>query len=126
MKPGKELDKLIAEKVLGQVPCDAWQIQCYGLSGPEYILRGNCGHESCYPEEGLACRYSISIGAALQVIEKLDCLSFKIDRESCMGVRWDATVYNDPDCKDKVHVMADTAPHAICLAALKFIGEYED
>ncbi len=121
MKPGKELDILISEKVLNLVPCDAWKIQCYDVDGPTYF-KDTCSHgnSGCYPE-GSPFGYSTSMDAAWQVLEKLheDTDDWTLVSTATKG-RWlayEATGCADPDfgrwCE-----YGETAPHAICLAAL--------
>ena len=69
----------------------------------------------------LAPAYSNDITYSIKVIEKLDNLSFNINRENCAGVRWDLNTYNDPDMKDKVSLNCqESLPLAICKLALKY------
>ena len=100
MQPGRELDALIAEKVMGQ--------NTRGLSG--------CGSWGCgcssdpYPH---LPKYSEDIAAAWRVVEKLDgTYEPVIERH---GPGWTAWF-------DSNQAWADTAPLAICLAALKAVG----
>jgi len=115
---GRELDALVAEKVMG------W---CVGSDGEEVFYddkRGWVCKPHCKPiiSQGIVAYYSTSISAAWEVVEKLAVsgkCSFAIERfrnkpyswqvEFGLGVGW--TVY------------ADTAPLAICLAALKAVGK---
>lgn len=98
MKPGRELDLLVAEKVMGYQLFDS-ELANEGLS--------NSLHVADIP------KYSTDIAAALGVVEKMKDAGF-----SC-GVfreKWVCLIGNvsGPDC--------NTAPHAICLAALKAVG----
>ena len=92
MKLGPELDRLIAEKVMGW-PADEW-------------------HQSC--NDCTKWSPSTNIAHAWEVVEKL--------RNIMVGPwthgRWAACAMQDGDWFS----VADTAPHAICLAALKSVG----
>lgn len=131
MKPGPELDALIAEKVLGLEVCrcdhDAlklkafrdWEERCkdpleyHGT--PRYFSHSSGGQcNTCgkhyVPYKG----YSTDISAAWEVVEKFrDDDNFSI---AMHGTHW------------KVHFGAawdgaETAAHAICLAALRAIDQ---
>ncbi len=108
MEPGQELDDLIIKHVIG----------------PENVITvsdGNCHRPPSY---------SLSISAAWQVVEKMDSkCAFKMGRD-----------LNKPDSKwanpkgplcfaefrsidgGQHYAVSKTAPHAICLAALKAKG----
>lgn len=109
MKLGRELDALVAEKVMG-IPVTEEDGRYWPPPRP-----GN----NFSPHEILG--YSTSLAAVWEVVEMLssDCV-FEISREkaghySCGFYR---EAYVDPLGLGK----ADTAPHAICLAALKAVG----
>jgi hypothetical protein len=104
MNPGRELDALVAEKVMG----------CHNVNGQLYPpdFSGHGIHLAI-----VAPHYSTSIAAAWKVVEKLEnnfvALSalgsgFRVEMKAFVT----ATVYGE----------ADTAAHAICLAALKAVG----
>ena len=60
---------------------------------------------------------------AFEVIAELGNLSFNIDIENCMGIRYDVRTYDDPDLKDAVQINCeDSLPLAICKLALKYEG----
>ena len=91
MKPGRDLDALIAEKVMGS--------------------ENNCPH------------YSTDITAAWEVVEKFH----KIDVSHTFD-GWFCSI----DTSDEYgqngtwsHAQGQSAPHAICLAALNVVGEEE-
>jgi len=112
MKAGRELDALVAEKIF----------ELYSFyEGPEllYVKKKPSKDRQTHYE---VPNYSTDISAAWEVVEKLNYLSFNISRENCAGVRYDANVYDDPEMEDQINITADTAPHAICLAALKAVG----
>jgi hypothetical protein len=128
---GRELDALVAQKVMGLSPCDAWK-EDMDL-GPRYWAEKLCGtwespssHE-CYPKdtkiqdlEGGLSYYSTSIEAAWGVVEKLSHLPF------CLNMN---TALRDDITPNTWCVWwgilpatyADTAPLAICKAALKMV-----
>lgn len=122
MKAGRELDALIAEKVMG------WSI---------FIQPMNHIFPHLVEDEGrlLLFRYKISsavqwspstdIAAAWEVVEKIKREGFKVQFDGDFGwvVYWThedylggSEKYLEPFGK------AGTAPHAICLAALKAVG----
>lgn len=102
LKPGRELDALIAEKVMGWKP-------------PEFIdgvslerrWKNDRGEFDSLP------RYSTDIAAAWEVVEKIGLIIGKNGPVWDAQDLWDLPVY---------FASADTAPHAICLAALKAVG----
>lgn len=99
MKPSRELDALIAEKVMGW---DAFDVGC-----------ANIPH------------YSTDITAAWDVVERFAQerkLHFTLSKTT-IGV-WRCTLDPEEDRDFSMGFMADapTAPHAITLAALKAVG----
>jgi hypothetical protein len=98
MKPGRELDLLVAEKVMGDT-----------------IIRREQDNEIisyCKP-------YSTDIAAAWEVVEKMkeeNILEIHVLRQSGVEI-----FFYDLE-GDRRRIIADTAPHAICLAALKAKG----
>lgn len=107
----RKIDALIAEHVMGLEV--TWEITKIGRNIPWLNT-----------EDGLDLLpyYSTKISDAWEVIETLNCLNVSVNRENCMGVRYDIIIYDDLDLKDKVVVTEDAAPMAICLAALKLKG----
>lgn len=100
---GRELDALIAEKVFGLVPCQA------EVHEGAYMRPCHANPDS--PTSGGETRcYSTNISAAWEVAEKL-----KITVRPSGGQWWAALMHeHDPG----MWIPADTAPLAICLAAL--------
>lgn len=106
MNPGRKLDALVAEKVMG-----------WALSNKESIKDGliytDRGWTSAYPS------YSTDIAAAWEVVEKFRWaepeLSWNDETHSWI-VHFQKGMYSG------YANSAETAPHAICLAALKAIG----
>jgi hypothetical protein len=117
---GRGLDVLVAEKVMGLKP-----------------HREDVPHAgtTCY-EPGSPSRYSESIGAAWQVVEKLltllkkDCLKFGLisppPGDFRNAQRWEAGLYEfaGGEIIGGVDAQADTAPLAICRAALKVVAAH--
>ena len=135
MPAGREMDALVAEKVMGLAPCDAWSPVNFGSAGgPAMWLDKPCGHDGkCYPTPSEhpfsgPLHYSTSIAAAWEVVERLRA-------DKVMGGASIAAV-NAPDdatpgewCVewfDGDHTLdcaiGDTAPLAICRAALAAVA----
>lgn len=125
MKPGRELDALIAEKVMGI------EVEVYDFaSGRQgYFYKGTLAAH--IPE------YSTSIEAAWEVVEKLtegDKIYFEVTRYRSYpyeGMRSQGGLDGPPhkqfyrarfsSVEKSGTGDSDTAPHAICLAALKAV-----
>lgn len=106
MKPGRELDALVAEKVMG------WTLPQHS---PFLLWQGrNCVVEF---------RPSTDIAAAWEVVEKMSD-GFRFDLHKVGGM----SLWNTRFTENKVfNALTSTydstlAPHAICLAALKAVG----
>jgi hypothetical protein len=99
MKPGRELDLLVAEKVMG--------LDVSNHSKPHYDCRW------CWKNESID-EYSTDIAAAFEIVEKMG--RYMLDDAHIEG--HNATFWaNGP-----ITVKGDTAPHAICLASLRARG----
>lgn len=108
MQAGRELDALIAEKVMG--------LDAPTKRKPWWGLMGSTGGLS------VPHRYSVAISEAWQVVEKLVANGF--DVSVWVGRRDDQNFYTcqvDWGIKKMVAVTAYTAPLAICRAALKAV-----
>jgi hypothetical protein len=113
---GREMDALIAEKVMGWTdihwnygppigkPDDDWN--------RDFI---NKKHEACVPN------YSSEMNAAMEVV---DCLKGEIDGmfKLLYFRHWSFDITPNIADHEGWSAEADTAPHAICLAALKAKG----
>lgn len=105
MKPGRALDALIAEKVMG-----------YSISPKE-----ECSHGRGCLVHGMFLHYSTDIAAAWEVLARLaggcilDVGSAKTTVYANFGTMEDGTLLSE----------GDTTPHAICLAALEALGYKE-
>lgn len=121
MEAGRELDALVAEKVFGLVRCTADSHRgsdgatCYAL--PESPMMG-----------GELRSYSTDIAAAWEVVEKIHALGWCSTLSALPDpsiIRYEMD-FDKPPLIDshhtKVYAIAATAPHAICLAALKAIA----
>ena len=115
MKAGRELDALIAEKVMGLTRHD----ESYVAEGVgkvlRFVWRDGCG--TCvYSGDMFLPHYSTDIAAAWEVVEKADLWSL-------YGSIGDGPYRACIQFGDREGLMtADTAPLAICLAALKAKG----
>jgi hypothetical protein len=121
MKPGRELDALVAKQVIG------WK-RIYE-SGPN-------GEPGCLDEHQIERNddeiphYSTSIEAAWQVVEKMEFSMPDTWTFSLFGGRRDWHVEIDSNdgkflqnaASVNVFTRAETPAHAICLAALKAVG----
>lgn len=129
MNPGRELDALVAEKVMGKfVISDPKQyLEVMVSEGGDYfggkwvstVLCHNETFDKHLPGHAVAIvkQYSTNISAAWEVVEKLPGFSLrKLD-----GAYW-CTFANSWD-DELIDVIEKTAPHAICLAALRAIGQ---
>lgn len=118
MKPGRELDALVAEKVMGLTVRSEGRYHV----GPCFSEEGH--HEDIVPY------YSTGIAAAWEVVEHFNETMPKTWAFSLFGsgndwhVEIDSNdgrfLQNGPSIQVFEH--AETAPHAICLAALKSVG----
>jgi Phage ABA sandwich domain len=100
VKPGPELDALVYEKVFGNRPFKRDPLV------PRFLPH-----------------YSTSIADAWKVMEKLGdgCVNEFRTHRSCVGrCGWHAH-FGNLDLPN-VDAWSDTAPHAICLAALRAVG----
>lgn len=142
-KPGPELDRLVAEKVMGLVPGvdfgqwpeHAWKKNADGTidtcasdyehhNGPmcERCCYSYCEHCQDGPDKGVPCvkeppSYSTFVVRAWEVVEKMCALGFVVqinNDEHCTVAR-----IIDKNGDGIASAIEETAPHAICLAALR-------
>lgn len=112
MKAGRELDRLVAEKIFDRDPLNAR----HGLHPDgdiEYHWGYPLGHD-------IAPRYSTDIAAAWQILDKLrteDPFGAFVHFTEAMAHIHDA----DQDCweADVFNVLGGISPESICLAALE-------
>jgi peptide subunit release factor RF-3 len=106
--PRRELDALIAEKVMGIKETLVYEL--YDKStGEKVITFDSIPH------------YSTDIAAALEVVEKLKSLGWNMAITNNQG--WAIWISQDwiDDVMGIADVRAETLPHCICLAALKAV-----
>lgn len=126
MEAGRELDILIAEKVMGYV----WRKSA--MTGrrclyPPYAIPYWMSEQATGSEPLVTDwerinfpRFSTDISDAWRVVEWLRSQYTNVSMGAANGwgfSAWDVTM--DDDYLNPVHGNADTLPHAICLAALK-------
>lgn len=105
MTPGRELDALVAEKVFGIKLKPSTPMDC------------DVCHKPFYSDLDIQ-PYSTSIASAWLVVEKLRDEHFMLEEIGTMRTSWKARF----GMKWRVESgYAETAPHAICLAALKCV-----
>lgn len=119
MEAGRELDALIAEKVMGLQP---WPVQEFS----ERVFRAALVPQGHDPLPCSCPKYSSDIAAAWDVVERLRDFKHPEDEHAGFTV-WQywkggyAAGWSWHEAEYGVE-LADTAPHAICLAALKAVG----
>lgn len=127
MNPGRELDALVAEKVMGW---RHWESSYAVGPKPHWITPDGDSRVEWSP--------STDIAAAWEVVDKLGSGAMWMQRMSHTGLTSDST---EPELVEytKAHgrhpnwrvkfgkkgkwAFSDSSPHAICLAALKAIGQ---
>lgn len=127
MKPGLELDKLIAEKIFNMIECDEWEPTSLGSAGG-LVLMKNCNHENCWPKHkgenihgiiGGCPRYSTCPSTNKILLDRmLEQMPHKdIHIEHLDGYGWSvSTCFEDEGWSD--WAQGETLEHAICIAAL--------
>jgi hypothetical protein len=141
LKPGRELDTLVAEKVMGiEVVYDAFGGPCVPGTDSVSDPRGDYGLGPITTGDSIP-DYSTDISAAWEVVESMAAKTFEVtvegggpygDRPDLQnGEGWYASFYlgdsNAPWKSGTINAQAwaSTAPHALCLAALKAVGAIE-
>lgn len=118
LKPGPELDALVAEEVMGikdiqytfnGIPCDGSPDYYYSTDRPEGYLSNPLS------------RYSTSIEAAWEVVEKFKDVEVYVNKQS--NYPGFSCVIGD---LLEAYAVGETAPHAICLAARKAVEDKEE
>lgn len=111
MPAGRELDALVAEKVMGWKQCSMEGVRiktCYGKP-PEF---GRNDGRVRIPG------YSTDISAAWEVVEKVKQMNwFFILSDNLFPDKWEASLFWDPN-GTMIEARAETAPEAICKASL--------
>lgn len=122
MKPGRDMDALVAVKVMGWKFCWGFT-RCPDLQSDRWAV-DPLGHERFFRE---IPRYSTNISAAWKVLTHLQFTHWRIEVYRIQeSEEWGCSLSQQPFrsvLKDiDVCVTAGSAPHAICLAALKATG----
>jgi len=113
LEAGRVLDAQVAKKIMNVVACDNWH-HCH-----TDVMEMNiptCSH-NCIPRDHWPPKYSTEIRLTWHVVEKLLSLGWHVDIED----GWHVVVFGGPTGKCE-SAAADTAPLAICLAALEALG----
>lgn len=114
LEPGRQLDALVAEKVMGRGWCQLMHENACVDGKPRKCACGATG----FPFEHHP-PFSTDIAAAWEVVEKLNLLGrYDLRGEAA------AWVLGEDINADEWLVFAEgsSAPHAICIAALKAVG----
>lgn len=113
MNSGPELDVLVAIKVMG---CSPWP------GRPDAVRASLTQFKPCLPPE-----YSTDIAAAWKVVEKLtakESITMEImpdafNKEYSVSIKFEDKL---GDAYGPFYFLSQSAPHAICLAALRSVG----
>jgi hypothetical protein len=116
LAPGRELDALVAEKVMGWLHTESWQSdgEITGTT-PDY--------RAWVPVP----RYSTDWAAAGEVVEKVRAQmpggwGFELEDVGVSAVALNTWRAAFMGADAKWEALSDSAPHAICLAALQAVG----
>lgn len=121
MNAGTELDALVSKHVFGVEPCVCGPIGGYD---PDTGICSRCGVSP-------SGHYSTNIAAAWKVWDRLhglqqaknwDTLALERDYDEYIVMCYDGSCTEDDHRAEKALAWADTAPLAICLAALRAVG----
>jgi len=132
IKAGRELDVLVAEKVMNDKGITYYAIltkygkeisQAATTFHADGLMRSLFG-ASRYEKRIRYIPYSTDIAAAWQVVEKMQkkyVINIEVDCENIWVEIWRDSTDEPSNYKQVADESADTAPLAICLAALKAI-----
>jgi hypothetical protein len=120
MIPGRELDALVAEKVMGIAPFDMPSVQV--KDGFDKVVVGIIANEWLKRQE--VPNYSTDIAAAFDVLSAMEKLRqgwdyWQLNKNVC---RWYSSEQNGREGNPNVMATGESTAHAICLAALKAVG----
>lgn len=133
MEAGSELDALVATKVMGLVPCNKWTPGSIGSAGGFCMFSHHdiCGHEmgKCFPSVpdldwiGNGPQpYSTNIASAWLVVDRLRSFYSNVNLHGANGWGLSLGIITLDGEDWTAPIPADTAPLAICLAALEVLG----
>lgn len=125
MQAGQELDILVAENVMGYRWC-LWLDGTRFLAPPEFEDFDEATGDEPLADEpyAIVINYSRDISAAWQVVEKMrETWNFKLSALPSRAKRgaWTCSFLRPGDYP-KTNASANTAPLAICIAALRATG----
>lgn len=130
MEAGRELDALVAEKVMGESVPDGYKRVGDHWEKEEPIFDDDGAYTRSWQIVEWPALYSEHIAAAWRVVERLRQGSKQTGIAACVGIQiYDACIPQDIECWihspmiARIEVFAETAPLAICLAALEAVGE---
>lgn len=121
MNPGRELDALVGEKVFGITFCVCSNWDCNNTYNGYYLKCNQCKGMIPYPAP-----YSTDIRAAWEIVGKLKPYFPEIRFDN---PNWTCGLKGNNSAGKFVEIITqhgDTAPHAICLAALRATGNYPE
>ena len=131
MNSGRELDALVAAKVMGWEHERDAELR-HKCNGKFHTRCGSCGeegHGNCYGfgrgaiqiECNCTPPYSTDIATAWEIVEKMGALEWCFDIN--LQARYSAVFRrNYLSQTPRFSASEESAPHAICLAALKAVG----
>lgn len=104
MKPGREFDALVEEKVMRRDVGDIY----YDATRQEIM--------------GTVRRYSTDIAASWEIVEKMNSMEFYLElfQFDINGLSWSAQFIHPAKLEHKC--VSETPSHAICMAALRALG----
>lgn len=126
-KPSRALDALVAEKIFGhQVVFKTWakgRMKSWTIGEPDYIYTAD---EPGGILTNVVLGYSDDWAAAGQVVAKLNqqgfCFAMKTLEDGRAHAVFSKDKYMADDLENGFYEAGDSAPLAICLAALKAVG----
>lgn len=124
MNPGRDLDAIVAEKVMGCSTKKDGHMLAGIVVGERLVCNCEKGEHNTnprFPNYGVK-DYSTDISAAWEVVEKVRPSFSEIwigRSDTEMSAHWKCSIQK---MDSNYEATADTAPHAICLAALKAVG----
>ena len=130
MNPGRELDALIAEKVMGlkNIRKDGGFAH---FVEPDYVHGNHPQRNSGIPIP----HYSTDIAAAWEVVEKISPIRIEKHERAVGGFIYRVSIVSEVNNWEGCgrfpagynwSIEKETAPHAICLAALRAVGYKEE
>jgi hypothetical protein len=137
-QPNRELDLLVAEKVMGLIPCDQWTENNLGSAGGPALWK-HCKHDNCYSTLEISSllgtiggcpRYSSKIQETWEVVRRMRSSGYDLTLESGNGGQeWFAVFHPSASTATEAPVNQDpprssgaSAETAVGLAAINAIS----